>query len=143
MKAVIFSVFTFVLSVFRFRLSIKMEIVALRHQLVSIDLFVVPTIKNTVLFTFLVLAHDRCRVIHFNVTEHHTAKWTVQQIIEAFPWDTAPKYLLRDRDRIYGSYFQARMKNMGIKEVKIAPRSPWQSPYVERLIGSVRRECLD
>jgi len=112
-------------------------------DLVSIDFFVVPTIKNTILYVFLILAHDRRRVIHFNVTEHPTAKWTAQQIVEAFPWDTAPRYILRDRDRIYGSYFQNRIKNMNIKEVKIAPRSPWQSPYVERLIGSIRRECLD
>jgi len=112
-------------------------------ELVSIDFFVVPTIRNTVLYAFLVLAHDRRRVIHFNVTEHPTAEWTAQQLIEAFPWDTAPKYLLRDRDGIYGLTFQNRVKNMGIKEVKIGPHSPWQTPYVERLIGSIRRECLD
>ena len=99
--------------------------------------------KNSVLFVFLILSHDRRRVVHFNVTEHPTAKWTTQQIVEAFPWDTAPGYLLRDRDKIYGSFFQDRVKNMDIKEVKIAPRSPWQSPYVERIIGSIRRECLD
>jgi transposase InsO family protein len=112
-------------------------------ELVSVDLFVVPTIRNTVLFTFLVLAHGRRRVIHFNVTEHPSSEWTAQQIVEAFPWDTAPKYLLRDRDGVYGQYFQSRVENMGVKEVKIAPHSPWQSPYVERLIGSIRRECLD
>lgn len=112
-------------------------------DLVSIDSFVVPTVKNTVLYVFLVLAHDRRRLVHFSVTEHPTAKWTAQQIAEAFPWDTAPKYLLRDRDGIYGSVFQKRVGNMGITEVKTAPRSPWQNPYVERLIGSIRRECLD
>ncbi len=113
------------------------------RDLVSVDFFVVSTIRNTVLFAFLVLAHDRRRVIHFNVTQHPTAKWTAQQIVEAFPWDTTPRYLLRDRDSIYGIVFQDRVENMSIKEVKIAPRSPWQTPYVERLIGSIRRECLD
>lgn len=95
------------------------------------------------LYVFLVLAHDRRRVIHFNVTEHPTAKWAAQQIVEAFPWDTVPKYLLRDRDGIYGRHFQSRVQNMRIEEVKTAPRSPWQNPYVERLIGSIRQECLD
>jgi putative transposase len=113
------------------------------RDLVSVDFFVVSTIRNTVLFAFLVLAHDRRRVIHFNVTKHPTAEWTAQQTIEAFPWDTTPRYLLRDRDSIYGQFFQDRVKNMAIKEAKIAPRSPWQTPYVERLIGSIRRECLD
>ena len=112
-------------------------------DLVSIDFFVVPTIRNTVLFVFLVLAQDRRRVVHFNITKHPTAEWTAQQLVEAFPYDTAPKYLLRDRDSIYGQVFQNRVKNMGTKEVKIPPRSPWQNPYVERLIGSIRRECLD
>lgn len=112
-------------------------------ELVSIDSFAVPTVRNTVLYVFLVLAHDRRRVIHFSVTEHPTAEWAAQQIIEAFPWDTVPKYLLRDRDGIYGRHFQSRVQNMGIDEVKTAPRSPWQNPYVERLVGSIRRECLD
>ena len=112
-------------------------------NLISIDSFVVPTVKNTVLYVFLVLAHDRRRVVHFNVTERSTAKWAAQQIADAFPWDTAPKYLLRDRDRTYGQHFQKRVKNMGITEVMTAPRSPWQNPYVERLIGSIRRECMD
>ena len=113
------------------------------RELVSVDSFVVPTVKNTVLYVFLVLAHDRRRVIHFNVTEQPTARWTAQQIAEAFPWDTAHKYLLRDRDGIYSTAFQKRVRNMGITEVKTAPRSPWQNPYVERLIGPIRRECLD
>jgi len=81
--------------------------------------------------------------VHFNVTRHPTAKWAAQQIVEACPWDTLPKYLLRDRDGIYGEYFQSRVQNMGINEVKTAPQSPWQNPYVERLIGSIRRDCLD
>ncbi len=83
------------------------------------------------------------QAVHFNVTPSPTAKWTAQQIIEAFPWDTAPKYLLRDRDGIYGAYFRQRLENMGIKEVITAPQSPWQNPFVERLIGSIRRDCLD
>jgi hypothetical protein len=83
--------------------------------------------------------------VHFNTTEHPTAQWTAQQIVEAFPWDTAPRYLLRDRDRdsIYGKSLHQRVKHMGIDEVKIAPRSPWQNPYAERVIGSIRRECLE
>ncbi|MGI9569998.1 MAG: integrase core domain-containing protein [Desulfobulbia bacterium] len=99
--------------------------------------------KNKVLFVLVVLAHHRRRVVHFNVTEHPTAQWTGQQIIEVFPWKSAPKYLLRDRDAIYGSAFQKRVRSMGIEEVLSAPRSPWQNPYVERIIGSIRRDCLD
>jgi putative transposase len=81
-------------------------------------------------------------VVHFNVTEHPTALWTAHQMVEAFPDDTAPRYLLRDRDKIYGEDFRRRVKGMEIKEVPIAPQSPWQNPYSERLIGSTRRECL-
>jgi putative transposase len=92
---------------------------------------------------FLVLAHDRRRILHFAVTAHPTAEWTVQQLREAFPWDTAPGYLLRDRDRISGQAFVHQVKAMGIKEVLSAPRSPWQRAYVERVIGTIRRECLD
>jgi len=84
-----------------------------------------------------------CRRSHFNVTEHPTARWTGQQIIEAFLWDTAPKYRLRDRDAIYGSQLQKRVKSMGIEEVLSASRSPWQNAFVERVIGSIRRDCLD
>ncbi len=113
------------------------------RDLVSIDFFIVPTVGFKVLFVLVVLSHHRRRIIHFNVTEHPTAEWTAQQIVEAFPYDTAPKYLLRDRDKVYGPYFQKRVDNMGIKEVLIAPRSPWQNPYAERVIGSIRRECLD
>jgi transposase InsO family protein len=113
------------------------------RDLVSIDFFVVPTVKFKVLFVLVILAHHRRRVVHFNVTEHPTAQWTAQQIIEAFPWDTAPKYLLRDRDGIYGSQFHRRVQSMGIEEVLSAPRSPWQNPYAERLIGSIRRDCLN
>jgi putative transposase len=112
-------------------------------DIVACDFFAVPTVTFRVLFVFVMLAHERRRIVHFNVTEHPTAQWTAQQIVAAFPWDTAPRYLLRDRDSIYGEFFQARVANMGIEEVKIAPRSPWQNPYVERVIGSIRRDALD
>ena len=112
-------------------------------DLVSCDFFVVPTATFRVLFVFVILAHERRRIVHFNITEHPTAQWTAQQIVEAFPWDTAPRYLLRDRDSIYSAAFQERVGHMGMEEVKTAPRSPWQSPYVERLIGSIRRDCLN
>jgi hypothetical protein len=90
-----------------------------------------------------VLAHHRRRAVHFNVTEHPTACWTAQQIVDAFPDDSAPSYLLRDRDRVYGQQFRHRVKGMRIEEVLTAPQSPWQNPFVERLIGSIRRECLN
>jgi len=112
-------------------------------NMVSIDFFTVPTAKFRILFVLVILSHSRRRVVHFNVTAHPTANWTAQQIIEAFPWDTAPKYLLRDRDGIYGTIFRQRLENMGIKEVITAPQSPWQNPFVEKLIGSIRRDCLD
>jgi putative transposase len=112
-------------------------------QLVSVDFFVVPTLSFRILYVFVILAHERRRVVHFNVTEHPTAEWTAAQLMQAFPWDTAPQYLLRDRDGIYGEDFRTQAANMAISEVLTAPRSPWQSPYVERLIGSVRRECFD
>ena len=106
------------------------------------DFFTVPTVTFRVLFVFIMLAHERRRIVHFNITQHPTAQWTAQQIIEAFPWDTAPRYLLRDGDSIYGTECQSRVENLGMEEVKIAPRSPWQNPYYERVIGSIRRECL-
>jgi putative transposase len=112
-------------------------------DLVALDFFVVPTFSYKVLFVLVILAHERRRIVHVNVTEHPTAAWTAQQVVDAFPWDEAPPYLLRDRDRIYGGSFRQRIRNMGIDEVIIAPRSPWQNPYVERFIGSIRRECLD
>jgi transposase InsO family protein len=111
--------------------------------MVSVDFFTVPTIRFKILYVFLVLAHERRRIVHFAVTAHPTAEWTAQQLREAFPWDSAPQYLLRDRDRIFGQDFVDQVDAMGIKQVPSAPRSPWQRAYVERLIGSVRRECLD
>jgi hypothetical protein len=89
-----------------------------------------------VLFVFVVLAHERRRAVHINVTDTPTAQWTAQQLVEAFPWETAPRYLLRDRDAVYGVVFSSRAPTLGIDEVKTAPRSPWQNPYVERLIGT-------
>ncbi|TFH40335.1 MAG: integrase [Lysobacterales bacterium] len=113
------------------------------RDIVSIDFFTVPTATFKVLYVFLVLDNARRRIIHFNVTTNPTAAWTGQQIIEAFPWDTAPEYLVRDRDGIYGSDFTRRVAAMGIEQIRTARRSPWQNPYVERVIGSIRRECLD
>src|SRR6476660_7510828 len=112
-------------------------------QLVSIDFFTVATIRLQVLYVFIVLAHDRRRIIHFNVTQHPTAGWAAQQIIEAFPEDRAPRFLVRDREGIYGEAFRSRVEGMNIEELCIAPRSPWQNCFVERMIGSIRRECLN
>lgn len=95
------------------------------------------------LFVLVLLSHHRRRIVHLAITEHPTAMWTAQQIIEAFPDDSAPRWLLRDRDAIYGDLFRRRVAGMGISEVISSPSSPWQNPYAERLIGSIRRECLD
>jgi putative transposase len=111
--------------------------------LVSVDFFTVPTIRFQILYVFLVLAHDRRRIVHFNVTAHPTAVWTAQQLREAFPFDQAPQYLLRDRDRIFGAEFSQQVVDLGTEEVLGAPRSPWQRAHVERVIGTIRRECLD
>ena len=113
------------------------------RDLVALDFFTVPTVRLRVLFVLVVLAHHRRRVLHFNVTEHPTAAWTAQQIVDAFPDDSAPSYLLRDRDSVDGHVVRQRVKGMGIAEVLIAPHSSWQNPFAERLIGSIRRECLD
>lgn len=111
--------------------------------MVSVDFFTVPTIRFQILYVFLVLAHDPRRIAHFNVTAHPTAEWTAQQLREAFPFEQIPRYLLRDRDGIFGGEFRKDVRAMGIKEVLSAPRSPWQRAYVERVIGTLRRECLD
>ena len=113
------------------------------QDLVSVDFFTVPTVSFRVMFVFVVLAHHRRRVVHFNVTEHPTAGWTGQQMVEAFPEEGAPRYLLRDRDGTYGCDFRERIRSMNIEEVLSAPASPWQRAHVERLIGSIRRDCLD
>jgi putative transposase len=112
-------------------------------QLASVDFFTVSTATFRVLFVFVVLSHDRRRIVHFNVTAHPTAAWTAQQFREAWPWDTAPRFLVRDRDRTYSSVPSHVAQAMGIDEVLTAPRAPWQNPFVERAIGSLRRECLD
>jgi putative transposase len=111
--------------------------------LVSVDFFTVPTIRFQVVYVFLVLAHDRRRILHFAVTAHPTAEWTGQQLREAFPWDSAPRFLLRDRDRIFGSGFTKQVEELGIEEVLGAPGAPQQRAYIERVIGTIRRECLD
>ena len=113
------------------------------RDIVAIDFFVVPTLTFRLLFVFVGLRHDRRELLHLNVTDHPTAVWTARQIVEAFPNETAPRYLLRDRDAIYGECFTGSITNMGIREVIIAPRAPWQNAFVERVIGSIRRECLD
>jgi transposase InsO family protein len=111
--------------------------------MVSVDFFTVPTIRFQILYVFVVLAHDRRRILHFGVTADPTAEWTAQQLREAFPWESAARYLLRDRDGIFGPDFVTQVKAMEIKQVLSAPRSPWQRAYVEREIGTIRRECLD
>ncbi len=112
-------------------------------HIVSVDFFTVPTITLKVLFVFVVMAPRRREILHFNVTDHPTAEWIAQQVREACAFRDAPKYLIRDRDRVYGSTVCDQLKAFGIQEVLIAPASPWQNGYVERLIGSIRRECLD
>jgi putative transposase len=107
------------------------------------DFFIVPTATFRVLFVLVILSHDRRRVVHVNVTDHPTAAWTRQQIREAFPDQTAPACLIRDRDSIYGPDFGRLLESFGTEDVVTAPRSPWQNPFVERLIGTLRRECLD
>jgi len=112
-------------------------------DIAACDFFTVPTATFRVLYVFIILRHDRRQVVHFNVTEHPYAEWAAQQVVDAFPFDEIPRFLLRDRDDIYNDYFTTRVKHMGIEEVPTSPQSPWQNPYCERLIGSVRRDCLD
>jgi transposase InsO family protein len=112
-------------------------------EIVATDFFTVPTINMRVLFVFLVLGHQRRKVLHFAVTEHPTAEWAGQQIVEAFADRDVPGYLIRDRDASYGDEFRRRIQSLGIKEVVTAAQSPWQTAFAERVIGSIRRECLD
>jgi putative transposase len=112
-------------------------------ELVSIDFLTVPTATFRVLFVLIVLAHDRRKIVHFNVTEHPTSEWTAHQLVQAFYERKPPRYLIRDRDGVYGLLFEDQLRALEIEQVVIAPRSPWQSPYVERVIGTLRRECLD
>src|SRR4051794_3574959 len=109
----------------------------------SIDLFVVPTISFRLLYGLLVLRHDRRRILWFGVTAHPSAEWIARQVIEACAWESAPQYLVRDRDEVDGEIFTRRIRAMGIRDRPTAPRSPWQNGCAERLIGSIRRECLD
>ena len=112
-------------------------------DIAAIDFFVMATVRFRLLYCFVVLRHDRRMVVHFNVTVHPTARWTAQQVVEAFPYNDAPRFMIRDRDGIYGLDFKDRVERMGIEEVIITPRSPWQNPFAERIIGSIRRDCLD
>jgi transposase InsO family protein len=107
------------------------------------DLFVVPTIGFKLLYGFVIVRIDRRDLVRINVTTNPTAAWIARQITEAFPWDGAPGYMIRDRDRIYGTVVTRRLRAMGIRDKPTAPASPWQNGFAERLIGSIRRECLD
>src|SRR5260370_42509051 len=118
----------------------------LRNQaagITAIDMFVVVSASFRLLYVMIILAHDRRKIVRFQVTRNQTAGWLARQVTEAFPWDTAARYLLRDRDASYGADFRKQVDAMGIVEVISAARSPWQNAYVERVIGSLRRECLD
>src|SRR5215470_11264959 len=112
-------------------------------HIAGVDLFVVPTIGFKLLYGLVILGLERRRLVWTGVTANPTAEWIAQQITEAFPWDEAPRYLVRDRDTSYGAAVTRRLRAMGIRDRPITPRSPWQNGHVERLIGSIRRECLD
>jgi transposase InsO family protein len=112
-------------------------------EVAAMDLFVVPTIGFDLLYAFIIIRLDRRDLVWINVTTNPTAEWIARQITEAFPWNEAPRYLIRDRDRIYGTIVTRRLHAMGIRDKPIAPASPWQNGFAERLIGSIRRECLD
>src|SRR4030088_3116893 len=107
------------------------------------ELFVVPTIGFRMLYGFVIVRLDRRDLVWIKVTTHPTAEWVARQITEAFPWDMAPRYMIRDRDRIYGIVVKRRLRAMGIRDKPTAPASPWQNGFAERLIGSIRRECVD
>tara|TARA_B100000965_G_scaffold406790_1_gene448686 strand:+ start:77668 stop:78684 length:1017 start_codon:yes stop_codon:yes gene_type:complete len=109
----------------------------------AIDLFVVPTLGFKLLYGLVILEHGRRRIVHVNVTYHPTAEWISRQIVDAFPWDEAPNFLMRDRDASYGAVYRERVAAMGIRDRPVAPRSPWQNGYVERVIGSIRSDLLD
>ena len=112
-------------------------------EIAAMDLFVVPTIGFDLLYALVIVRLDRRQLVCINVTQHPTAEWIARQLTEAFPWDEAPHYLMRDRDRSYGDVALRRLRAMGIRDKPIAPASPWQNGFAERLIGSIRRECVD
>ena len=112
-------------------------------DIAAMDLFVAPTIGFDLLYAFVIVRLDRRDIVWINVTANPTAEWIARQITEAFPWDDAPQHLIRDRDRIYGTIVRRRLRAMGIRDKPTSPASPWQNGFVERLIGSIRRECLD
>src|SRR3984893_11409410 len=112
-------------------------------DIAAMDLFVVPTIGFKLLYGFVIVRLDRRDLVWINLTTNPTAEWVARQITEAFPWDGAPGYMIRDRDRIYGAVVTRRLRAMGIRDKPIAAASPWQNGFAERLIGSIRRECLD
>src|SRR4249920_1115944 len=115
----------------------------LRKHIAAIDLFVLPTIGFRLLYALVIVRLARRELVWINVTAHPTADWIAQQITEAFPWDEAPRYLIRDRDGVYGAVVSRRLRAMGIRDKPISAGSPWQNCYAERLIGTIRRECVD
>jgi hypothetical protein len=113
------------------------------QSIAAMNLFVVPTIGFDLLYAFVIIRIDRRDLVWINVMAHPSAEWVARQITEAFPWNEAPRYMIRDRDCIYGAVVTRRLRAMGIRDTPIAPASPWQNCFVERLIGSIRRECVD
>jgi transposase InsO family protein len=148
---VLFCLVSILILPFKSRSRLEAENVALRHSflrnhapdIAAIDLFVVPTIGFDLLYALVIVRLDRRQLVWINVTQHPTAEWIARQLTEAFPWDVAPRYLIRDQDGIYGVALRRRLEAMGIRDRPIARGSPWQNGFVERLIGSIRRECLD
>ena len=113
------------------------------RDVAAMDFFVVPTLTFRLLFGFISLRHDRREVVHVNVTDHPTATWVAQQLVAAFTGARPPAYLLRDRDGVYGDVFQRCCAALALRQILIAPQAPWQNPFAERVIGSIRHECLD